>query len=105
MVLFPPPFYFVFDISNLLSYIKNISSNELACPVMGTIFLVYIYMRTSVSNTHACECFVNEIQELRKGRLSILSGKIPVEVAVEVAYSRLLFGHQPAWNESILVYY
>ena len=37
MVLFPPPFYFVFDMSNLLS---NISSNELARPVMGTIFLV-----------------------------------------------------------------
>ena len=28
------------DISNLLSYIQNISSNELARPVMGTIFLV-----------------------------------------------------------------
>ena len=40
VVLFPPPFYFVFDISNLLSYIQNISSNELARPVMGTIFLV-----------------------------------------------------------------
>ena len=40
MVLFPPPFYFVFDISNLLSYIKIISSYELARPVMGTIFLV-----------------------------------------------------------------
>ena len=39
VVLFPP-FYFVFYISNLLSYIKNISSNELARPVMGTIFLV-----------------------------------------------------------------
>ena len=23
LVLFPPPFYFVFDISNLLSYIQN----------------------------------------------------------------------------------
>ena len=42
MVLFPPPFRFVFDISNLLSYIQNISSNELARPVMGTIFLVYV---------------------------------------------------------------
>ena len=40
VVLFPPPFYFVFDISNLLSYIQNISSNDLARPVMGTIFLV-----------------------------------------------------------------
>ena len=29
------------DISNLLLYIQNISSNELALPVMGTIFLVY----------------------------------------------------------------
>ena len=29
------------DISNLLLYIQNISSNELARPVMGTIFLVY----------------------------------------------------------------
>ena len=35
----PPPFYFAFDISNLLSY-KIISSYELARPVMGTIFLV-----------------------------------------------------------------
>ena len=40
VVLFPPPFNFVFDISNLLSYIQNISSNELVRPVMGTIFLV-----------------------------------------------------------------
>ena len=37
VVLFPPPFYFVYDISNHLSYIPNISSNELARPVMGTI--------------------------------------------------------------------
>ena len=43
MVLFPPPFYFVFDISNLLSYIQNNFSYELARPIMGTIFLVYIY--------------------------------------------------------------
>ena len=41
VVLFLPPFYFfVFDISNLLSYIQNNSSYELARPVMGTIFLV-----------------------------------------------------------------
>ena len=40
VVLFPPPFYFFLYISNLLSYIQNISSNELARPVMGTIFLV-----------------------------------------------------------------
>ena len=34
---------FVFDISNLLSYIQ-ISSYELARPIMGTIFLVYVCM-------------------------------------------------------------
>ena len=45
MVLFPPPFYFVYDISNLLSYIQNISSNELAHPVMGTIFLVCMLVK------------------------------------------------------------
>ena len=40
VVLFPPPFYFVFYISNLLSYIQNNFSYELARPIMGTIFLV-----------------------------------------------------------------
>ena len=40
--MFPPPFYFVFDISNLLSYIQNNFSYELARPIMGTIFLVII---------------------------------------------------------------
>ena len=45
MVLFPPPFYFVFFISQT-SYrtYKIISSYELARPIMGTIFLV-IHMR------------------------------------------------------------
>ena len=42
MALFPPPFYFVFDISNLLSYIQNNFSYELARPIMGTIFLVIV---------------------------------------------------------------
>ena len=46
MVLFPPPFYFVFDISNLLSYIQNNFSYELARPIMGTIFLVSVLMTT-----------------------------------------------------------
>ena len=41
MVLFPPPLYFVFENHNLLLYIQNISRNELARPVMGTIFLKY----------------------------------------------------------------
>ena len=45
MVLFPPPFYFVFYISNLLSYIQNNFSYELARPIMGTIFLVNIYIQ------------------------------------------------------------
>ena len=45
MVLFPPPFYFVFYISNLLSYIQNNFSYELARPIMGTIFLVIIWCR------------------------------------------------------------
>ena len=60
MVLFPPPFYFVFDISNLLSYIQNISSNELTRPVTGTIFLVYedfgytIYMDKKVNESNVC---------------------------------------------------
>ena len=40
VVLFPPPSYFVFYISNLLSYIQNNFSYELVRPIMGTIFLV-----------------------------------------------------------------
>ena len=40
VILFPPPFYFVFYISNLLSFIQNNFSYELARPIMGTIFLV-----------------------------------------------------------------
>ena len=44
MVLFPPPFYFVFYISNLLSYIQNNFSYELARPIMGTIFLVIVLL-------------------------------------------------------------
>ena len=50
MVLFPPPFYFVFYISNLLSYIQNNFSYELARPIMGTIFLVII-INASASHT------------------------------------------------------
>ena len=42
MVLFPTPFYFVYYISNLLSYIQNNFSYELARPIMGTIFLVIL---------------------------------------------------------------
>ena len=49
VVLFPPPFYFVFDISNLLSYIQNNFSYELARPIMGTIFLVLNFSRLLVS--------------------------------------------------------
>ena len=50
VVLFPPPFYFVFYISNLLSYIQNNFSYELARPIMGTIFLVYIYSTCKRAN-------------------------------------------------------
>ena len=52
MVLFPTPFYFVYYISNLLSYIQNNFSYELARPIMGTIFLVYI---------HTCICVQKKI--------------------------------------------
>ena len=47
VVLFPPPFYFVFYISNLLSYIQNNLSYELARPIMGTIFLVIVQMNNT----------------------------------------------------------
>ena len=40
-----------FYISNLLSYIQNISSNELARPVMGTIFLVVPPMSSAAPAT------------------------------------------------------
>ena len=40
VVMFHPPFYFVFDISNLLSYIQNNFSYELARLIMGTLVLV-----------------------------------------------------------------
>ena len=42
--------FFVFYISNLLSYIQNNFSYELARPIMGTIFLVYIYIYDSRLN-------------------------------------------------------
>ena len=42
--------YFVFYISKLLSYIQNNFSYELARPIMGTIFLVYIYIHDSQLN-------------------------------------------------------
>ena len=61
--------------------------------MFASLALNYIlYIRTSVSNTHVrVEFFANYIQELRKGRLSSLAVKVPVEVAVEVASSSLLF--------------
>ena len=64
VVLFPPPFYFVFDISNLLSYIQNNFSFELARPIMGTIFLVIIII-------------MNKSQELKvfHGRQKLTSAK------------------------------
>ena len=64
------------------------ASETLFSHVYGSSRYIYIYIRLFLM--HA-ECFANEIQELGNGRLSILSGKVPVEVAVEVASSRLLF--------------
>ena len=68
MVLFPTPFYFVYYISNLLSYIQNNFSYELARPIMGTIFLV-ILLRIMVKSSLVtsitivmqvtCKCIAN----------------------------------------------
>ena len=58
MVLFPPPFYFVFDISNLLSYIQNNFSYELARPIMGTIFLVMIIGERAKRARHSQVCSI-----------------------------------------------
>ena len=46
----PPPshFYFVFEVSNLLTYIQKYSRNELACLAMGNIFLVYLCIKISL---------------------------------------------------------
>ena len=75
------------------------------------------FIRGSVSNTHELECLANEIQELRYGRFSSLSGTTTVTVSVEVssysppmpstAYQQTYLGlcKQPAWIESVLVYY
>ena len=60
MVLFPPPFYFVFDISNLLSYIQKISNNELAHPVMGTIFIVIVISSISTISSSLQHCIIGE---------------------------------------------
>ena len=43
--------FFVFYISNLLSYIQNNFSYELARPIMGTIFLVYNILHRECINT------------------------------------------------------
>ena len=58
MVLFPPPFYFVFYISNLLSYIQNNFSYELARPIMGTIFLVMIIGERAKRARHSQVCSI-----------------------------------------------
>ena len=65
MVLFPPPFYFVFENSNLLTYIQKNTRNELARLEMGTIFLVVVLSQTkttvcktqsSMACTSFCSC-------------------------------------------------
>ena len=45
VVLFPPPFYFVFYISNLLSYIQNNFSYELARPIGNHFSSYYIILK------------------------------------------------------------
>ena len=62
MVLFPPPFYFVFDISNLLSYIQNNFSYELARPIMGTIFLVIIIIHIFMVGFHGNKIYQMKIK-------------------------------------------
>ena len=65
MVLFPPPFYFVFYISNLLLYIQNNFSYELAHPIMGTIFLVSSIMNKSQEMTvfHGRQKLISAIKQ------------------------------------------
>ena len=59
MVLFPPPFFYI---SNLLSYIQNNFTYELARPIMGTIFLVIIGERSEplsmVFNDHPRDIYI-----------------------------------------------
>ena len=50
---------FVFDISNLLSYIQ-ISSYELARPIMGTIFLVLL--ASHYNTNHISEKLIKSIE-------------------------------------------
>ena len=53
MVLFPPPFYFVLKTQTSYRTYKTISSNELARPVMGTIFLVVVLVVVVGSNSNS----------------------------------------------------
>ena len=66
MVLFPPPFYFFFYISNLLSYIQNNFSYELARPIMGTIFLVYIYSVTKILRKIRATTFTEGLRKITR---------------------------------------
>ena len=67
VVLFPPPFYFFKSQTSYRTY-KIISSYELARPIMGTIFLVNIYM---------CVCRMsNHVNQTRACSKSVLGGKI-----------------------------
>ena len=65
--MFPPPFYFVFYISNLLSYIQNNFSYELARPIMGTIFLViYIYSVTKILRKIRATTFTERLRKITR---------------------------------------
>ena len=70
MVLFPPPFYFVFDISNSYRTYKIISSYELARPVMGIIFLVYVYLCASKNYIFAVSLFSYSRMDVPEARVS-----------------------------------
>ena len=58
MVLFPPPFYFVFDISNLLSYIQNNFKLWARSPHNGNHF--------SSNKSFLTECFKKWLEWRRK---------------------------------------
>ena len=82
MVLFPPPFYFVFYISNLLSYIQNNFSYELARPIMGTIFLVYIYYAVGID-------LVTPSSDELAGVATVPPGMMPSEAAAGISWDIL----------------
>ena len=74
VVLFPPPFYFVFDISNLLSYIQNNFKLRARSPRKGNHFssIICRYVCMSV----VCQITWNHVNHTRACSKSVLGGKI-----------------------------